>query len=367
MARSARVQPILMSTGSASDSGRLLHSPTVPSTVWYGYAFASPCWYAGSASPASSSSATTSAPEADDVPGGGRRVGVVGVDVVGGDGEIAAAARLVGELPAEEADPGEDRQQQRDQRGRRAAQHRERPAAPGCPGPATAGRSPADCPGFPPALGIWACRSISRPSRTASTASTMPRRHMPSGRHQFRRRSAREPARPGSWPCPGSVMYACAISLSSLPCSAAPRLWFTDPRRWPVMRFLRSEDGAVTGRGSAPTRVHDSGCDRTGMIRSYGGAARAVRGESHRARRCREPRSSARRRVRTGPYALQDHVDDVRREARRAVPSTRGGWRGPASGRRRGRRWSPGRGRRGSHRSPCRASAPRAAPRGGPV
>ena len=30
-----------MSTGRVSDSGGLLHSPTVPSTAWYGYAFAS--------------------------------------------------------------------------------------------------------------------------------------------------------------------------------------------------------------------------------------------------------------------------------------------------------------------------------------
>lgn len=37
VARMARVQPILMSTGLLETSGYLLQSPTVPSTEWYLY------------------------------------------------------------------------------------------------------------------------------------------------------------------------------------------------------------------------------------------------------------------------------------------------------------------------------------------
>jgi hypothetical protein len=68
--------------------------------------------------------------------GGALRVGVVGVDVVRGHGEVAAGAGLVEEQAAEEVEPHAHRQNQRDQRRRRLAdqgdhqQHRDQQAEP---------------------------------------------------------------------------------------------------------------------------------------------------------------------------------------------------------------------------------------------
>ena len=180
----------------------------------------------------SSSSASTSAPGGGHVPGGARRVGVVGVDVVGGDGQVAAGAGLVAEQPAEEVQPDHRRQQQRDQRGRRAAHAARGPAAPGRTRRATAGRSPARLPRLPIRLGICACSSITRASRSATAARTSPRRQMPRSPRQPARRTVRAGAGAGglgarvpSRRCPSPSCTPAAIpSPHNLPCApSAPR------------------------------------------------------------------------------------------------------------------------------------------------
>src|SRR5262245_60507753 len=117
---------IRMSIGWVSDSGSLLHSPTVPCTVWYGYACASSFSYVPLALSVSSTRARTCAPEAirsRAVPAGsGLAAPTLCSATVRSPVRSPPWRDLSPKQPTEQVQPHHHRQQQRGHRGGGAAQ-----------------------------------------------------------------------------------------------------------------------------------------------------------------------------------------------------------------------------------------------------
>ncbi len=168
---------IATSTGRVSDSGNLLHTPTVPSTVWCGYTAASSLSYVPRACAASSSRASTSAPE----PASARAVPV-------GSGFSAptlweTTMRSPAGWVLSVSSPPKRFSHAAAGTSRASAAEAERrssaPAASGRTGPNQGRKVSTRLPRFPIRFGTLACSSRNRPRSTAAAASSGPRRHTP--------------------------------------------------------------------------------------------------------------------------------------------------------------------------------------------
>ncbi|MCP9973532.1 hypothetical protein LUX02_05305 [Streptomyces somaliensis] len=214
----ARVQPSRMSTGRLSSSGCRLHRPTVPRTEWCGYAPASISSYTGTIAGFSSTSATTSAPEAATaraVPSGSglSAFTLCETTVRSPPGPFLSVTRPPKRFSHTAA-------------GTRAAtravgerRSSARPARSGTSRPNQGRNVSMRLPRLPMSLGTWRCRTITSASRTAHAQSTVPRRRAPGPRHRANTARTRDPARRSpAAPLPVPVMSSTrAIPPSSRP------------------------------------------------------------------------------------------------------------------------------------------------------
>ena len=289
-----------MSTGWVSDSGSLLHSPTVPWTVWYGYAFASSFSYVPLACWVSSSSASTSAPEA-----ARSRAVPAGSGLSAPTLWLATVRSLPGWDLSLSSPPKRFSHTMTGSSSATTAEAERRHSAPasstGMNRPNHGRKVSTRLPRFPIRFGIFACSSMSRPSSSASAASTGPRFQGP-GREPMRI-ARRMPARQDPAPvsrripragyrnrcprgrrCPAGLRRA-AVSACVIVC----------PRSLPVTAASSASSGPGWGRHtSAGNHDRSRRCAvRSARVRSCrSGTARTrhrarTATPSHRSARCR--------------------------------------------------------------------------------
>src|SRR6266851_3502993 len=210
----------MMSIGWVSDSGSLLHSPTVPCSVWYGYAFASPFSYVPAACGVSSTSARTSAPEA-----ARSRAVPAGSGLPALTFSLATVRKPPGRDLSLSSSPKRFSHTTAGSSSAASAEAERRRSAPasstGMIRPSHGRKVSARLPRFHRQSGISACSSMTRARSRASAASTSPRFHG-SGREPIRiarRMPARQVPRRTSQrlapSCLVSGVSTCVIVISS--------------------------------------------------------------------------------------------------------------------------------------------------------
>ncbi len=250
---------IATSTVRVSDSGSLLHSPTVPFTAWYGYAFASPFSYASRACPVISSRASTSAPEA-----------ASSRAVPAGSGLSAPTLWLttVRSPPGWDLSPSSaPKRFSHTRTGSSSAATAEAERRHSAPASSTGTNRPnhgrkvsTRLPMFLNPSGIRACSSMSRPSSSASAVSTGPRFQGPGPEtmRTARRMPARQAPEPPPPRRPASLSPASAVSRASAATVSWVSCWGVVVIVWrlPVDRtgVARDRSGSSSGRAESRRR-----------------------------------------------------------------------------------------------------------------